>query len=116
MCCVYSRFNATKRTRIRMSPNESFMEKAWSFTKSYLTNVGSCYLEFVVPVAIFLAFNASAEQSLRDNEKIGLMWLNYSQTENDLERETKFPAHAPETAAQKKRVAAAQATQAATSV
>lgn len=98
------------------SESAPLLHRVWSFTKSYLTNVGGCYLEFVAPIALFLAFNASVELAMRDNERLGLMWLNYSQIENDVERETKFPAHAPDSAHQKKRMAAAQATEAVVSV
>lgn len=99
-----------------MSEGSPLLHRVWSFTKDYLKNVGGCYLEFVAPIALFLAFNSSAEIALRDNERLGLMWLNYSQIENDFERETKYPAHAPESHHQKKRLAAAQATEAVVSV
>ncbi|CUG90909.1 transmembrane protein, putative [Bodo saltans] len=98
------------------SESQSFWSRAWSVTSTYAKNVGAAYLEFVVPVAIFLVFNASAGGSLRDNERIGLSWLHYSQIEDDVERENKFPAHKPDSVEQRKRTQAAHTAKAATSV
>ena len=91
----------------------SFFSRAWDFSKSYLKNVGSTYLEFAVPVALFLVFNASVEAQLRDNERIGLLWLNYTQVESDTVRENKFPAHQPGTRQQERRNTAAKAAESA---
>lgn len=94
----------------------SFWSRAWSATSTYAKHVGAAYLEFAVPVAVFLVFNASAGASLRDNERIGLSWLHYSQIEDDVERESKFPAHKPESGEQKKRMQAAHTAKAAGNV
>jgi hypothetical protein len=83
--------------------------RAWGFLKSYSVTVGSMFLEFAMPLALFLAFNAAAESQLRDNERIGLAWMRYASIEDQREREAKYPAYAPTSDVQKKRMKQAAA-------
>ena len=87
----------------------SFASRSWTFLKAYGSTVGAVFLEFAMPLAIFLAFNAAAESQLRDNERIGLAWLRYASIEDQREREGKYPAYAPNSDTQRKRMAQASA-------
>lgn len=62
--------------------------------KSYAANVGISYLAFVMPVAIFFAFNSAADTMVRDGEKYGVLWLHYNSLEPE-ERQEKFPEFRP---------------------
>jgi bifunctional pyridoxal-dependent enzyme with beta-cystathionase and maltose regulon repressor activities len=64
---------------------------AWIDTaKTYAKHVGAVYLDFVAPVALFLVFNTVLSVQTRDPEKMGLLWLNYSQMDAD-DRKTRYP-------------------------
>ena len=89
---------------LAIEQKRSFFSKSWDFLKSYTVNCSHAYLDFVAPVAMFLVFNACAEMHLRDGERMGLLWLHYSQVEDAQERETKFPVFAPESKQQRKRM------------
>ena len=69
---------------------DSHSWKAWA--KSYVSNVTTAYLDFAVPVAIFLAFNIAAAANASDPEKTALLWLHYTQTPEE-QRDAKFPSH-----------------------
>ena len=66
--------------------------------KSFATNTMACYLDFVVPVSIFMVFNLCADMQTRDPEKYGLLWLHFADTE-PAERAAKFPLPEAEGAA-----------------
>ncbi len=83
--------------------------RGWSFLKSYAVTVGHVFLEFAMPLALFLAFNAAAESQLRDNERIGLAWMKYAAMDDPREREAKFPAYAPNSDTQRRRMQQAEA-------
>ena len=70
------------------------MGKWYNLTKNYLTKVGSCYLEFVVPAAMFMIFNMAIASNLTDPEKTSMLWMHYTTTNED-ERDQKFPGEEP---------------------
>ena len=90
----------------------SLASRGWSFLKSYTTTVGHVFLEFAMPLALFLAFNAAAEGQLRDNERIGLAWMRYASIADQREREQRYPAYAPNSDTQRKRMQQAAASDA----
>ena len=63
-------------------------------TKNYLTKVGSAYLDFVVPAAMFMVFNMAIAQNAADPERTALLWMNYTTTPEE-DRESKFPSEEP---------------------
>ncbi|KAH9598301.1 hypothetical protein LSM04_000694 [Trypanosoma melophagium] len=89
--------------------NESRWAAPWRSLKSYVSHVGSVYLSFAAPMALFFVFNMAMDT--QDPERFGLAWLHYSGMEDEQEREAKFPAYEPGSAPQRKRVAAANATE-----
>jgi hypothetical protein len=62
--------------------------------KEYAFHCGVAYLSFVVPIAVFLAFNSAADTLSRDQEKYGALWLQYNRLEPE-QRERQFPAVRP---------------------
>lgn len=64
-------------------------------TKTYARRLAECYLEFVVPVALFLAFNVALTNHAADPEKLGLLWLNNANLESDEERKARYPLSEP---------------------
>ncbi|KEG05721.1 hypothetical protein DQ04_18981010 [Trypanosoma grayi] len=92
-----------------VSEKESRLSSFFRWTKSYVKHVGAAYLDFAVPVALFFVFNMALD--VQDTERFGLAWMHYTSIDNTQEREEKFPAYEPNSAAQRKRLAAASTTE-----
>jgi hypothetical protein len=92
------------------------LSRAWNWTKNYAISLGAVYLDFAAPVAMFLVFNACVEANTRSPERVGVVWLHYTQQQDDKEREHKFPAYEPGSFLQHRRNEAAAVTTAATQV
>ncbi|KAG8348388.1 hypothetical protein ERJ75_001326100 [Trypanosoma vivax] len=96
------------------SAGRSRWADAWQYAKGFAKRVGSVYLSFALPAALFLVYNIAMDT--QDMERLGLAWIHYARMEDDEERERKFPAYEPDSVPQRKRLAAAAASEGAVAV
>ena len=60
--------------------------------KNYTFRLINAYGSFIVPVAMFIVFNSTADSHTRDPEKLSLLWLKFNQA-TEAVRSSMFPAH-----------------------
>ena len=60
--------------------------------KTFAFRLVNTYASFIVPVAMFIVFNSTADSHTRDPEKLSLLWLKFNQA-TEAVRSNMFPTH-----------------------